>query len=556
MAWRGARWIVFGVVALLAASYYRWEVQAAGVEFLWGKRNVWGYYDMLARSFAHGHLYLPVEPDPRLLLLADPTDAAQRQNIPTLWDAVLFHKHYYLYHGAGPAIMLFLPWRLLTHTDMPENYALYLFALGGFVFSALTLMELVRPKPWDLAVMLVALAFCQSIPFLLNRVLVYEVAIGGGYFCVAAGLFFFVRRWHLPAGLMFGLAVACRPHLAIVGIFAAAALAIVNRKRLLLFLAPVAVVAVSMAAYNYARFGSPLEFGLAHQITALHGEVNPRLGNVIYCLYYNLVCPPDFTRVFPFLNMPISPPHARHGEFFIEPIVGSLWLAPFFPIAAGVFLIEDLRRRIWFVPAAAGAILFFIATTGLITQRYEVDFLPLFVLSSMVVFAVLIERRPVVSLALVATVLFGVFVNAAMGIDGPYYDMVRHQPARYVKLAEWFSPAARLRPQLNPPFEIKFPVFVGHGPDFFRRDLFFAGQPPWRYDLYLRQRKGKLELVSGFRGEEVVSGIAFSDRPADLAAKYLPASGEMVISLDGSELLRQKIGTLVAAPAEIRAVRY
>lgn len=556
MAFRGTRWIVLGLVACLAASYYKWEVQAAGTGFVWHSSNLWGYYDMLARSLSQGHLYLPVDPDPRLLVLAHPTDPAQRKGLPTLWDAVLFQNHYYLYHGIGPAIMLFYPWRLLTHSDLPENYALYVLALGGFLFSGLIFMELVRPKPWVLAVMLTALAFCQSIPFLLNRVLVYEVAIGGGYFCVAAGLFFFIRRWYFPAGLLFGLAVACRPHLAVAGIFAAVALAISNRHRLILFLVPFALAGVGIAIYNYARFGNPLEFGLAYHITVPHGNVSPNLGNVIRGLYYNLVCPPDFLKVFPFLNVPSSPPHARPQDYFIEPIVGALWLAPFFPIAAGVFFIEDLRRRIWFVPVAAGLILLFVAMTGLTTQRYEVDFLPLFVLSSMAVLAVLVERRPAVTLALVAAVLFGVFVNAAMGIAGPNYDMVRNRPAEYVKIARWFSPVARLRPELNPPFHVTFETYLGKGPDFFRRDLFFAGQPPWQYQLYLRQRSGKLELISAFPWQEIVRELAFSDRPAIFQALYLPDTGEVVVSTGGSELSRQKIGTLVAAPIEIRAVSY
>ena len=36
----------------------------------------------------------------------------------------------------------------------------------------------VEVKPWVLGLMLLALAFCQSVPFLLSRVWVYEIAIG------------------------------------------------------------------------------------------------------------------------------------------------------------------------------------------------------------------------------------------------------------------------------------------------------------------------------------------------------------------------------------------
>ena len=58
---------------------------------------------------------------------------------------------------------------------------------------------------------------CQSAPFLLNRAAVYEVAIASGYFCVSGGLYFLSRGALTASGLMFGLAIASRPHLFLAG---------------------------------------------------------------------------------------------------------------------------------------------------------------------------------------------------------------------------------------------------------------------------------------------------------------------------------------------------
>jgi hypothetical protein len=176
-----AKWIVFGLLACAVAAYYKWEVRAAGNDFAW-HQDLTGYYNYLAQGFVQGHLYLPIEPDPRLLALPDPIDPKAGLDLPKLFDGVLYNRRYYLYHGAGPAVMLFAPYRLVTHHDLPENYALYLFCFGGFLFYALTLMRLVEVKAWLLAVMLIALACCQSIPFLMTRIWVYELAIAGGYF--------------------------------------------------------------------------------------------------------------------------------------------------------------------------------------------------------------------------------------------------------------------------------------------------------------------------------------------------------------------------------------
>ena len=46
--------------------------------------------------------------------------------------------------------MLFAPFRLLTHRDLPENFALFLFCLGGFLFAAgslLTVLECAAVRP-------------------------------------------------------------------------------------------------------------------------------------------------------------------------------------------------------------------------------------------------------------------------------------------------------------------------------------------------------------------------------------------------------------------------
>ncbi len=528
-------------------------MRAAGSDFAWGRGDLGGYYNWLARGFAEGHLYMPVEPDPRLLALPNPIDPKAGLDLPKMFDAVLYNRHYYLYHGAAPAVLLFVPWLLLTHHDLPENYALYLLCLGGYLFMALTLMALADRGPWMTGLMLVALACCTLVPFLLNRIWVYELAIGGGYFCIAAAIYFFVRQWHWASGLMFGMAVGCRPHLGIVAGFALAALAISNRRRLPAFLIPLAAVGVAIAIYNFARFGNPLEFGLTYQITGENqGRVTPRLVNVRPGLFYNLLAGVDFSAVFPWLLMPLQPRVVpRPPEYFIEPIVGALWLAPFLPAALGVFFIRRLRALIWFVPVSALAILFFLTTTGLSTQRYEVDFLPLLVLAALAVFAELNSR--VLNAVLMACVAFGTAVNGAMGIRGPYAEIVHNRPERYVKIARFFSPVERLRPQLNPAFDVGFSTRVAKRSDHERRDIFFAGQPPWRYELFLDQLGGKAVLVSWFNSDSVSRELPFSDQPVPFEVKYIPSTGEAVVAVGGSELIRQKIGTLIAAPADIGA---
>ena len=96
---------VMAMVAVAVGCYYLWGVRAAGNRFSWGY-DLGGYYDYLGRGFAHGHLYVPIEPSPQLLALANPWDPAVDDSLK-MQDMALYNGRYYLYHGAGPALILF-----------------------------------------------------------------------------------------------------------------------------------------------------------------------------------------------------------------------------------------------------------------------------------------------------------------------------------------------------------------------------------------------------------------------------------------------------------------
>ena len=179
---------------------------ASGNASPWGF-DLAGYYDYLGRAFASGHLNVPIDP-------------AQYQ----MHDMALYHGRYYLYHGAAPAVLLFAPYRLATGHDLPEPYAQFAFCFGGFLFSTLVLLRILRlarveSGPGTLALLLLTLALCTGVPYLLTRVWVYEIAIACGFCCTTAGVFFLAggvesrwrAAWWATSGLCFGLAIASRP---------------------------------------------------------------------------------------------------------------------------------------------------------------------------------------------------------------------------------------------------------------------------------------------------------------------------------------------------------
>src|SRR4051794_7053276 len=190
------RWAAIAFAIAATGLYYRWELRSTGYALDW-VHDQSGYYNYLGRAFASGHLALPIEPAKELLALSNPWDPAANEPY-RMHDMAFFRGRYYLYHGAAPAVLLFAPWRLITRHDLPERFGIFLLCFGGYLFScaallrALTLAE-AKTGPGLLCGMLLALGFCQSAPYLLSRVWVYEVAIAGGYFCVSAAVFFVLR---------------------------------------------------------------------------------------------------------------------------------------------------------------------------------------------------------------------------------------------------------------------------------------------------------------------------------------------------------------------------
>jgi hypothetical protein len=565
------------VAALAVGALYLWIARTANEPFHW-RHDLGGYYNYLARGLARGQLRLAIEPPPALLALPNPWDPKVDDSLK-MSDVALFNRRYYLYHGVTPAVLLFTPWRLITGHDVPENFALFLLCFAGFLFSAGALWILLRmanatPSPWLWAVMLIALGTCQCVPYLLNRVWVYEVAIGGAYFCMSAATFFLARaaalsydaRWLAASGLFFGLTVGCRPHLGLAGVIALAAVAFSQRRftRIAAFLLPFLLAGLAIAAYNYARFGNPLEFGVKYLLT---GENQQRIKTsaefVLPGLYYMLFCAPRFTPVFPWVVPAFRNPfdslhHSFPKEYFIEPTVGVLYLAPFL---IGILALRKTMARATFVLllvllASSASVLLFISSTGFTTQRYEVDFLAPAVLVSVAIIAIVIARssgwrRHALITAFTILLSFGVMVNLALGVAGPYDGLFKQRPRTYMRLAAWFTPSENYRPLLNPRIDVEFTAEFPPQSNGLKQPLLTIGDRTYRHFLYAQQADSRLHLVSQGETSTVKQEIDKPDGPVRFHVEYAPESGNLSVAVNGRGWLVHKIDNLLTAPWQV-----
>ncbi len=563
-------------MCVLVALYDYWAVRAAsGERFAWGKTDLFGYYNLLARGFVNGHLYLPVDPSPELLAQPDPWHPSVDASLK-MHDVALYNGRYYLYYGVVPAVLLFVPYRLLTGHDLPQNFAVLLLSVGGFLLFAAALLGLLRragatPGPFVTALLILGLGVCQGMPFLLNRIDVYETAIACGYFCTAAGVYCLLRGldehatpvWLAAAGIAFGFAAGSRPHLLFAGLAAAATLAFTRwRLHLPPYAVGLAATGLGLAAYNYARFGNPLEFGLRYHLGGPgQNRIELAAANWLPGIYYFLLAPPDLGPVFPWIRLWYRFPfdngnaHPLPPGYFLEPITGALWHAPLVVFALfAPWLLKNGPRYVAETAAAAGlAVLAFLISNHFTTHRYQVDFLPLLVFTALAALAVLAARSRLASLLLFALVTYSAFANIALGIGGPYFDMLKNRPRNYVRLATRFSPTAETTPLYNPAIHVRFQVTFTPKRPGYREPLLTIGHSHHVYYLYADRPDDNLQLFSHYNGQTLehhTSRLPGSG-PHTFEFTYSPERSQVTILWNGTTVFTHDVPLLVTAPAGV-----
>ena len=237
-----------------------------------------------------GHTYLDIPPSPELLALPNPYDPVELKNIPFLYDAVFYNEHYYVYFGAVPALVPWIPVKWLSGISLDDRQLAFIFCVAGTYYLVWLLTTIAWRQSsmlqWGIACAVIATCFGTAIPQMLHQKGIYDVPIAGAYCFTALGLLFLwsinnsiplsdFRR--LLASLCFGLAAGCRM-LLVFNVILLLAIWITDlqilstwrekiRKALYLSI-PWSLCIAAIAAYNYARFGSVFETGMRYQINS------------------------------------------------------------------------------------------------------------------------------------------------------------------------------------------------------------------------------------------------------------------------------------------------
>jgi hypothetical protein len=395
----------------LVGAYYLWTVWSSGSPIAFHQSRA-DYHNLLSDGFLSGHLHLNVAPDPRLLALPDPYDPVANQPFRT-HDLSLYHGNYYLYWGPTPALLLYIPFRLLGLGAIPPTLAVFLFAFVGFCFSiaclrALTQRFVPNAPRWMLAAAAIALALGNALPFTMRRVAVYEVTITAAFclsfvalYLLITGLRDGVRLGRLAAAsLLIGVAVGARPTMIVwaLGLVVLAAVLYrhtpdrrTRRQILAALLGPVIAIGILLMLYNVLRFDNPLELGVRYQLTSYNPGTYQgyKLAYIPPGIWYYLFTTPHLTLGLPYINLPEQPMSypfnapARYDG--VQIIGGVLPTAPFTVLALAVpAVLRGTARRVILSLVAVAFLIIVMASFALwgATMRYEVDFASLLLIAA------------------------------------------------------------------------------------------------------------------------------------------------------------------------------
>jgi len=423
-----------------------------------------GYYNLLADGFLDGHLYIRARPDQG-----------------TVYDMVPYQGRYYLQWGPWPGILHMAP--KLAGWILTDRVACLLAGwLTSLVFFGI-ILRLRRsyfpdvPK-WVAASFLAAFALATPTPVVTFHATIYHESIVIANLFVLLAWLGFLHYLEEPsaggaawAGFALCLAATTRISLALYAaglVGGAAALGHWRRQPGRTRLAHLAAVTIpillgggTMMAYNYARFGSPWEYGLKY----MRPDHRPYAWNRIPENFRHYVLAPvRFSRDSPWVLHTGWPPLVRTDR--AEDVSSLLLGSPF--LLLGALAWRHFRKdqpapaplRIFLAALCGSGLLVFLSLLcfDAASRRYTHDFIPEFLILAFAGVGAAGSAtpwrrwRPVAAVVLTASVLLHLHLS--------FFQFVGGGPdANAMKTFLWMSPVLR---RLAPSQKLEDQVAITH----------------------------------------------------------------------------------------------
>lgn len=319
-------------------------------------------YFELAQALAQGRFSLLEEPSQGLKTMMFPYSPADRSydKIPFLWDHAYYEGAYYVYFGILPALIFHLPYYLITGGEFPNYVALLIvdiIAAAALVYLLNTIIRRWFPEmSWGgFVCALLIMVFGSWALFLLKGANIYTLPIAVGLMCVFWALAFWIRstmgskidiRFASAGSFFAALTLASRPQLFLVCVFGLVLFigALLRGKgkgpQNIIIFTPIIIVALLVGSYNFARFGSFIDFGANYNLTT--NDMTQRvwtIDKIPQAIYYYLFMPPEFSHLSPYIVLQGSPSWFIGMTVWEETYGGLLAVAPV--LLLGVLLLGN-----------------------------------------------------------------------------------------------------------------------------------------------------------------------------------------------------------------------
>ncbi len=439
-------------------------------------------YDHLANALLNGSTKLDIPVAQTLKELDNPYDRAARSMAlqaagETYYlDYAYYDGSYYSYFGVLPAVVFFIPYKLITGNDLGTAMAVMLAGCLYILAALYLILQLLkylgrRQTVGEYLFALTIFVCCSGFLYLMFLPQLYSLPILCGLALVFFGVAKFLKAARCFDGqkykisdlclgsLAIALSILCRPQYFLVILLAIPIFwngivkdrvffskkGVVNTAAIIV---PCVCVGAIAMAYNYVRFGSFFDFGAAYNLTGLDMTHHPiDMARTIPAVFQYLLQPITIVAQFPYMveaNMAVDYQGLWYTEMYLG---GFMWFCPLTFILLGIVSWfkkcknGELKMFVVVMLVIAVIILFADFQIATITTRYFNDFSWLLIVASLCILWTSNdwEKKAGVLTKVVVTALFvGVALNVlALFSDGRYGAMSEMCPRIFNAVSTW-----------------------------------------------------------------------------------------------------------------------
>ena len=438
--------------------------------------NIYNKY--FVEAILHKRVVLDLEPSEELKNMENPYDYKTREadDIDYYFDTAYYNGKYYNFYGAVPAVLLFIPYTVITGNYLNTIFATWFFMILAVIVSTLLVIEIYKKwfKNVDFKMLFIAIvSMLMTGLYAWNswRIYLYELMAVSGYFFIMLGMLMILKahnhkdnnskklKYLFLSCFSMALSVGCRANLVFASILLIPFFVDMFHKEkakniiqmIIVIGIAYSLVAIPQMILNYARFDSIFEFGAKYQLTIADvTDLSDRYKDIPRAMYEYYLKPFSFKANFPFLTTNLD----KTG--YTSNFAKGYMLAGIFFMNINMFvlfteikyfkLIKDkLLKSIFITLQITGVLLsLVIVYYGGCIQRYVIDFYWMFAIASMILWFSIYEsstkhKKGIFNTFVILTMISFALMTFGENFTGEFGYFEEYRSSRFIFLENLFK---------------------------------------------------------------------------------------------------------------------